>query len=86
MATLPQTTLDFNRQVKLSHDGGALSSDTGGLLFREFDEKIGFFSALTKYLKPKDDRRYYVHSNEQLLRQKLYQIIPGMPKMMRLTN
>ncbi|WP_269410923.1 IS1380 family transposase [Lentibacillus daqui] len=77
MATLPQIPLDFNRQIKLSNDGGALSSDTGELLFREFDEKIGFFSTLTKHLKLKDDRRYYVHSNEQLLRQKMYQIIAG---------
>lgn len=42
MATLLQKTLHFNRQIKLSTDGGALSSDTGELLFREFDEKIGF--------------------------------------------
>lgn len=42
MATLPQLTLDFNRKIKLSNDGGSLSSDTGEFLFREFDEKIGF--------------------------------------------
>jgi hypothetical protein len=29
MATLPQITLNFNRQIKLSNDGGSLSSDTG---------------------------------------------------------
>jgi Transposase DDE domain group 1 len=80
MATLPQITLDFNRQIKLSNDGGALSSDTGGFLFKEFDEKIGFFSTLTKHLKLKDDRRYFVYSNEQLLRQKIYQIIAGYPE------
>lgn len=66
MATLPQITLDFNRQIKLSNDGGALSSDTGEFLFREFDEKIGCFSTLEKHLELKDDRRYFVHSNEQL--------------------
>lgn len=77
MATLPQITLDFNRQVKLSNDGGALSSDTGELLFREFDEKIGFFRTLAQYVKLKDERRYAVHANEQLLRQKIYQIMAG---------
>lgn len=77
MATLPQLSLHFNRQIKLSHDGGALSSDTGEFLFREFDEKLGFFSTLTKHLELKDDRQYYVYSNEQLLRQKIYQIIAG---------
>lgn len=42
MATLPQLTLDFNRQIKLSNDGGSLFSDTGEFIFKEFDEKIGF--------------------------------------------
>src|SRR5690625_4927678 len=77
MATLPQLTLDFNRQIKLSSDGGSLSSDTGEFIFREFDEKIGFSETLAKHLNLKDDRLYYVHSNENLLRQKIYQIIAG---------
>ncbi|QOY34228.1 IS1380 family transposase [Anaerobacillus isosaccharinicus] len=77
MATLPQLTLDFNRKIKLSNDGGELSSDTGEFLFREFDEKINFSSTLARFLNLKDNRRYYVHSNENLLRQKIYQIIAG---------
>lgn len=77
MATLPQITLDFNHKIKLSNDGGNLSSDTGGILFREFDEKIGFSKTLIKYLKVNDSREYYVHSNENLLRQKIYQMIAG---------
>src|SRR5699024_10618248 len=75
MATLPETALDYNRKIKLSNDGGDLSSDTGSFLFREFEEKTGFFSTLMKHLKINDTRKYYVHSNEQLLRQKLYQMI-----------
>ena len=77
MATLPQITLDFNRKIKLSNDGGSLSSDTGEFLFREFEEKIGFFHTLDRHLKLKDERQYAIHSNEQLLRQKIYQIIAG---------
>ena len=77
MATLPQLTLDFNRQIKLSNDGGSLSSDTGEFIFREFDEKIGFSKTLARHLYLKDDRKYHVHSNENLLRQKIYQIIAG---------
>ncbi|NCU19107.1 IS1380 family transposase, partial [Pallidibacillus pasinlerensis] len=72
-----QKTLEFNRKIKLSNDGGSLSSDTGGFLFREFDEKIGFSKILASYLKLNDSRRYYLHSNENLLRQKIYQIIAG---------
>ncbi|GAA0616044.1 IS1380-like element ISEcp1 family transposase [Virgibacillus siamensis] len=77
MATLPHTTLDFNHQIKLSNNGGALSSDTGEFLFREFDEKIGFSQTLARHLKLKDERRYHIHSNKDLLRQKIYQIIAG---------
>ncbi|QDI91889.1 IS1380 family transposase [Salicibibacter halophilus] len=77
MATLTQITLDFNRKMKLSNDGGALSSDTGEILFREFEEKLGFFHALDEHLHLKDERQYHFHSNEQLLRQKLYQMIAG---------
>ncbi|RYL88138.1 hypothetical protein [Sporolactobacillus sp. THM19-2] len=36
--TLSQITLDFkdfNRKIKLSNDGGELSSDSGQLLFKE---------------------------------------------------
>ncbi|MFD1068293.1 IS1380 family transposase [Oceanobacillus locisalsi] len=77
MATLPQITLDFNRKIKLSHDGGELSSDTGELIFRELDKKLGFSTVLTDYLQLIDERRYFVHANEDLLRQKIYQLIAG---------
>lgn len=77
MATLSQITLDFNHKIKLSNDGGALSSDTGEFLFREFDEKIGFSKTLANHLELNDSRSYYFHSNENLLRQKIYQMIAG---------
>jgi hypothetical protein len=77
MATLPQLTLNFNHQIKISNDGGSLSSDTGEFLFREFDEKIGFSKILTQHLNLKDSRAYFVHSNENLLRQKIYQMVAG---------
>jgi hypothetical protein len=77
MATLPQITLDFNRQIKLSNNGGALSSDTGEFIFKEFDEKIGFSNTIAEYLHLNDERKYHLHSNEKLLLQKVYQIIAG---------
>jgi len=33
----------LGRKIKLSNDGGDLSSDTGSFLLREFEEKTGFF-------------------------------------------
>lgn len=77
MPTLPQITFNFNRQIKLSNDGGSLSSDTGTLLFREFDEKLSFSHTLAKHLRLNDKRSYFIHSNENMLRQKIYQIIAG---------
>uniref|UniRef100_UPI00164701EE transposase n=1 Tax=Rummeliibacillus sp. SL167 TaxID=2579792 RepID=UPI00164701EE len=69
MATLPQMTLNFNHQIKLSNDGGALSSDTGEFVFRELDEKINFSKTLAKHLHLKDERLFFLHSNIHLLRQ-----------------
>ena len=80
MTTLPQITLDFTRQIKLSTDGGSLSSDTGLFLFREFDESLGFSQTLAKQLHLHDTRSYCIHSNEKLLRQKIYQMIAGYPE------
>ena len=77
MATLPQMTLNFNHQIKLSNDGGALSSDTGEFVFREFDGKINFSKTLAKHLHFKDERLFFIHSNINLLRQKIYQTIAG---------
>ena len=61
----------------MSNDGGSLSSDTGEFLFREFDEKINFSKTLGQHLILNDSRAYYLHSNENLLRQKIYQLIAG---------
>lgn len=77
MTTLTQKPLHFNRSIQLSSDGGALSSDTGELIFREFDEKLGFSQTIAEHLQLRDERSYWIHSNEQLLRQKIYQLIAG---------
>lgn len=77
MVTLSQNTLHFNRSIKLSNDGGELSSDTGELIFREFDEKLGFSQTITKYLHLNDERTYCIYENELLFRQKIYQLIAG---------
>src|SRR5690625_288223 len=77
MTILPQLTLNFNRQIKLSNDGGSLSSDTGEFIFKEFDEKIGFTKTIMKHLHLNDKRLYHLHSNENLIRQNIYQMIAG---------
>lgn len=77
MPTLPQNPLHFNRSIRLSYDGGDLSSDTGQLLFREFDEKIGFSRTIAKHLDLQDERTYCIHTNDSLIQQKIYQLLAG---------
>lgn len=59
------------------NDGGSISTDTGEFIFREFDEKIGFSKTLAQHLKIMDTRAYFVHTNKNLLRQKIYKMITG---------
>lgn len=75
MDTFLKTTLSYNKKIKLSNNGRDSSSDTGVFLFREFDDKIGFTSTLVKHFPFDDSRKHYVHLNEQLLQQKIYQFI-----------
>ncbi|GKV67489.1 MULTISPECIES: IS1380 family transposase [unclassified Sporosarcina] len=77
MPTLTQNTLNFNCSIKLSNDGGELSSDTGTLVFREFDEKLGFSQTIANHLQLVDERTFCVHENHELLQQKIYQLIAG---------
>ncbi len=75
--TLPQISLNYNRRIKLSNDSEALSSDTGMFLFQEFDEKLDFSQTFYKHLHLYDTKSHWIHSNENLLNQKIYQMIAG---------
>ncbi|MEC0259339.1 IS1380 family transposase [Paenibacillus lautus] len=77
MTTLSQITLDFNRKIKLSNNGGELSSDGGQLIFKEFDDKIGFSKTFDRHLVLNDSRRSPFYSNAKLFRQKIYQLLAG---------
>lgn len=77
MSTLSQKSLQFNRSIHVSFDGGALSSDTGQLIYREFDEKLGFSQTIAEHLQLNDPRTYSMYSNPFLIRQKIYQLIAG---------
>lgn len=59
MATLSQKPLHFNCSIKLSSDDGALSSETGKLIFREFDKKLGFSQTIAKHLQLKYESSFY---------------------------
>jgi len=42
MNTIPEIRMNFKSRIKLNFDGGDLTSDSGMLLYKQFDKKIGF--------------------------------------------
>ena len=49
MSSLNHGTLKFNKNIKIDFDGGNLSSDTGLLIPRSFDQAIGFSELIEDY-------------------------------------
>lgn len=77
MGSLLEKATNFNRKIKINFDGGDLTSDAGLLLYKEFDEKIGFSKTIQETLKVKDNAKFRVHSNSDIAIQKIYQNIAG---------
>lgn len=46
MNSLNDMALNFNNRIKFNFNGGDLTSDSGLILLREFDEKLGFSSLI----------------------------------------
>ena len=72
-----QLTLSFQPKIVLDFNGGEITSDSGLLLLRQFDEQL----ALTKRLRGLvNDWRHPVfieHHIHEMLRQRIYQIAAG---------
>jgi len=47
-------SLNFNSKIKINFEGGDLTSDAGFLLYKEFDEKIGFSKTIKENLYVED--------------------------------
>lgn len=77
MNSLNDKSMNFNKKVKINFDGGDLSSDAGLLMYKEFDEKIGFSKTIKENINIKDDVNHRTHENEDVILQKIYQIIAG---------
>ncbi|TCP31345.1 DDE family transposase, partial [Scopulibacillus darangshiensis] len=41
MTSVTDQAMEFNKRVKINFDGGDLTSESGLLLYKEFDEKMG---------------------------------------------
>jgi len=74
-----QLTFPFFSHAKLTaaFDGGAITSDGGLPLVREFDDRIGLSERLSELIYDPRDVRFVRHDQLLLIRQRLYQIIAG---------
>ena len=78
MNSLLEKSLNFNRKIKINFQGGNLTSDAGLLLYKEFDEKIGFSNTIKENLYIEDSSaRSRTHKNEDIAVQRIYQRIAG---------
>lgn len=66
-----------DKAVLLDFDGGRLSSDAGILILKEAANQIGIIPALSRAICDTRDQRYVKHSNDDLIAQRVYQIMAG---------
>ena len=76
MESITEMKLNFNSRVKISFDGGELSSDTGEMLLAEFMEEIGVRKQIEGSFKTRDNA-IRIHTDSQNLMQALLQIFAG---------
>jgi hypothetical protein len=61
----------------IDFDGGAITTEGGLPLVREFDERLGLTNSLVDLVADWRDARYTGHSMVSLVRQRIYQIVAG---------
>ncbi|MFD2615905.1 transposase, partial [Terrilactibacillus laevilacticus] len=77
MKSVIEKSLNFNKRIKVNFDGGNLTSDSGLLLYKEFDEKIGLSQSIQENLQVNDSVHHRKHANDEVVIQKIYQHIAG---------
>lgn len=77
MKSVMEKSLNFNKRIKVNFDGGNLTSDSGLLLYKEFDEKIGLSQSIQDTLQVNDSVNHRVHPDHEGVIQKIYQHITG---------
>ena len=68
---------NFKREVKGSFDGGAITSDGGGLLLRETERASGVIGRFAACFSDYRNQDYIEHSVCELLGQRIYGICLG---------
>ncbi|WP_344909918.1 transposase, partial [Amphibacillus indicireducens] len=77
MKSVIEKSLHFNKMIKVNFDGGNLTSDSGLILYKEFDEKIGLSQSIQETLQVKDSVDHREHPNPDVVIQKIYQHLAG---------
>lgn len=74
-----EATFKFFQEKNVSYDfkGGELTSDSGILLVRELDERLGFTKSLAQCIQDKRNQSLVVHPMEDLLRERIYFLTAG---------
>lgn len=66
-----------SRQVVAQFNGGKITSDGGGLLLREVEERTGILRSFAACFRDERDPRLIEHSKEELIRQRVYALALG---------
>jgi len=77
MDTISEIRMNFKSRIKLNFDGGNLTSDSGMLLYKKFDKKIGFSKEIRNSVVIKDNTNHRKHENEDVILQRIYQNAAG---------
>ena len=67
----------FGKRLDLAFDGGILTSDSGVLLLREVEAKMGILSRIIEAIKDRRHPSYVDHSTAELIKQRVFQIACG---------
>ena len=77
MNTISKKRMNFNNNIKLNFAGGNLTSNSGLLLYKEFDNKIKFSQTIKESLSFDDNIDHRKHENEDVILQRIYQNAAG---------
>lgn len=81
MTECNSTSLEFpvlgRREITARFDAPAITSDAGGLLLRELDERLGIIQLFSEGFTDFRSPTFTVHSLDELLRQRIFGIALG---------
>ena len=77
MVTLQESAVKFNNNLHVSHTGGRLSSDSGLVLVDELMDAIHFDELSNQYVSYNENRLFWTHDNNKILKQLVLQLIAG---------